>query len=112
MNLCIFPIVSIIQIEAYIGIWIRQSDNTVIVCNPTSTASLMCIFQGLAINTTYTYKVDGVTLSKLYNHSLTGSYNGKDTITWTNGEVWGKQGTVGIGNCDTVLRYIDRSPIC
>ena len=115
VNLYIFLIVSITQIEAYIGIWIRLSDDTTIVCHSVSSTSLSCLFQGVGINTTYMYNVDGETITRVNDINaitlaLTGSYNGKDTITWINGEVWGKAGTVV--NYNSVIRYVDTSHIC
>ena len=116
MNLYIFLIVSIIQIEAYIGIWIRLSDATKIVCHPVSSTSLSCIFQGFAINTTYTYNIDGETITRVNDVNaltlaLTGSYNGKDTITWINGEVWGKEGKLVLRITTHGKSYIDRSHV-
>jgi hypothetical protein len=77
-----------------VGFWIRQSDSAIIVCHPISSERLMCIFQGFPPNTTYTYNVHGEQISPVNNPDNVGSYNGKDTITWTDGEFWGKQDTV------------------
>ena len=82
-----------------------------------STTSLICTSKGFAINTlAYTYTVEGEKITRVNDVnaltlSLTGFYSGNGTITWTNGEVWGKAGIIGNENRDTVILYIDISHI-
>ena len=82
-----------------------------------STTNLICTSKGFAINTlAYTYIVEGEKITRVNDVnsltlSLTGLYNGNDTITWTNGEVWGKAGIIGIEDRETVILYIDISHI-
>ena len=73
----------------------RQSDNSEFLCSPLSNTSVKCIFFGAPINTENVYNIDGAKITWIFGNDSTGtavgSHNGKDTITWSAGNVWIKQ---------------------